>query len=83
MALQIENRGTDAVPFGFVYVSDNVRVGYSMTDGEDGVVTVWGDAGPYWTEPTDDDAAAALAALVEAFPAITRFKNIDEVDDKS
>lgn len=74
MTVQIENRGTEEVPFGYVYVREGVRVGYSMAS-EDGTFTVWGDASAYWTEPTDEEATEALVALSETF-AVTKFESV-------
>jgi hypothetical protein len=54
----IDNRGTEAVPFGYVYFDDGARVGYTGGEGW----AVFGGGG--WPE-TPEHREAAKAHLVE------------------
>lgn len=60
----IDNRGTDKVPFGYVYVN-GTRVGFSHDD--TGKLTIWGSRPEgYWPYPVASEFEAARDALIQA-----------------
>ena len=60
-----ENRGTDDVPFGYVYFGDDFRVGYNYNKDDYEKILIW------WARtndlPSDEQFAAASAFLEETF----------------
>ncbi len=60
----IDNRGDEAVPFGYVYFSDDVRVGFGDTRGGIGDHGLFGGN---WGVPTERHYTLAEEALTERF----------------
>lgn len=68
-AQSYENRGTQAVPFGFVYFNDGSRVGYSQDDSTPRQMQLWQprtNGGGEHREIGDRHLHLAAKALLEA-----------------
>lgn len=65
----VDNRGDENVPYGYVYFSDGVRVGFGDTrDGMGAFGLFGGQAG--WPVPKTTHFTLATKALNEMFPKI-------------
>jgi hypothetical protein len=64
----IENRGTDEVPFGFIYSDDQERRGYFTI--EDETLTIGGSGSGYWPHLTPAELRAGRDRLLVAFNRI-------------
>ena len=62
--MEIVNRGTYNVPFGFVYADEDTRACFSVTDGK---LTVGGSGSGYFKQMTADQKLVAATLLAERF----------------
>lgn len=62
--LQIVNRGSEDVPFGFIYAEPNHRGYFSVTEGE---LRLGGSGSGYWSPLTPDQMLRAATLLAERF----------------
>ena len=63
--LQIENRGTEEVPFGFVYADDAERRSFFTISGD--ILTIGGSGSGYIESLTQDEMQAAKRMLIGRF----------------
>jgi hypothetical protein len=66
--LDVDNRGSDTSPYGWVYFSDDTRVGFGSGDGPG----TYGLFAGTWGPATDLHYTLAEQALTELLPDVVR-----------
>ena len=65
--MYIENRGTDEVPFGFVYADADTRACFAVTDGK---LTIGGPGSGYWFAMDQHQLKQAARSIVRRFALV-------------